>query len=145
MIHKIVYMKDISAGKNTFDRCFKLCIYHRSLGHGIHLRTRLDAQLILRNQTTGKQECITFHILFAARNWLQILIHFGNRNPFNPVCSMNFCHRMAEHQRYIIIIQTLRNISPQASRIWHNLCHQLHLRPLQGHTPCHNQTNISGS
>ena len=111
MIHQIMHMKNISAGKNTLDRCFQLCINYRSLCHGVHLCASLDTQLVLRNQATGKQKRITFHVLFTARNRLQVLIHFGNRNTLNPVCSMNFRYCMAKHQWNIIIVQTLCNIS----------------------------------
>ena len=60
MIHQIMNMKNISAGKNTFYICLQTFVYHRSGSHIAQLHTCLSGKLILRAQTNRKKKRIAF-------------------------------------------------------------------------------------
>ena len=52
---------------------------------------------------------------------------------------------MAEFQRDAKIIQTLYDIPLQTAGVWHQFGDCLYLRPFQGHSSCHDQSDISGA
>jgi len=58
---------------------------------------------------------------------------------------MDFCDSVAQVERNIVVIQTLRNVAGQAGGIWHQLEHSLHMGAFQGHSAGHNHTDIAGT
>ena len=145
IVHQIMDMKHISAGKNTGYTGFQAFIYVGAGGDGTHIHTQLSGQFIFRDQPHGKQKRVTGDIFLRTRNGFPLFIHLSQGHALHSFLSVDIHHGSTELQGNAEIIQTLHDISLQAAGIGHQLRNHLDLRPFQGHTPGHDKADVTGA
>ena len=145
IVHQIMDMKHISAGKNAGYTGFQAFIHVGAGGDGTHINTQLSGQFVFRDQSHRKQKRVTGDIFLCTRNGFPLFIHLSQGHALYSFLSVDIHHSSTELQGNAEIIQTLHDISLQAAGIGHQLRNHLDLRPFQGHTPGHDKADVTGT
>lgn len=111
IVHQVIDMQGIAAGKDTGDRGHQPGIADGTFGFGIDGRAKALGQLVLRDEPDRKDEGIAFHDLFGAGDGNHALIHLGNFHRSQSILPKNAGDGMGEIKRDIVIMQALVDIA----------------------------------
>ena len=92
IVHQIVDVQNIAAGKNAGHGSLTAVIHQCTSGDGIHRNPGTAGQLVFRNQTHGKKQCVAGNV--AAGFWqnLPVFVHLGDGDAFYTLCAVNLRH-----------------------------------------------------
>ena len=144
-VYQIMHMQRIAAGKNAGHRGLPVLIHQRAVGAWIHNDSGVPGQFILRNQPHGQQHRVAVKGHLRTGNGTALVVHLGHYHLLHPGFAPNVRNGVGQIQRNIKILQALHNVALQPAGIRHYLYAGQHLGALQGHTPSHNQPNVTGA
>ena len=145
IVHQIMDMEHISAGKNAGNRGFQTFVDGRSVGDGRHLYSKFGGKLIFRDQSDGKEKGITGNVFLRSGYGLSVFVHLCECDTFYPFLTVNINDGVAQLQRDTKILQALDDVSLQTAGIGHQFCNHLHLCALQRHAAGHDQADVAGT
>ena len=140
-----MHVQHVAAGEDALLAGLQAVIDHRALGKRAHLHARLLAELIFGNQAHGQKQRIAVEMLLRAGDRLALLVHLRHRDAAEALTPLNIDHRMTEHERNIIVLEALDDISVEAAGIGHQFHAGQHLGALERHAAGHDEADVAAA
>ena len=80
LVHQIMNLQDIAAGKDAAVQRFALSINHRAARNRVKLYAHILGKLVFRYKPDGQQERVALHIFLRAGYGLHFFVHISNGN-----------------------------------------------------------------
>ena len=145
VIHQVVHVQDVAAGKHARDAGHELVVHERAARDGVYAHARLAAELVFRQQPHGEQQRVARVAHLRAGYGAQVLVHLGDGDRLHAALALHVHHGVRQLERYAKVIQALHDVALEPAGVRHELRDARHVRALEREPARHDEADVAGA